>query len=96
MIQAGDLVPGSGIALDVKVRDRIDAGGRAEHEMEEEHPLELERIKSDRVPTPDPAAIARRGRVFMPVAGIVGVLLLAGLYWFVTFEQTAITTLPPK
>jgi hypothetical protein len=32
--------------------------------------------------------------VFLPVAGVVAALLLAGIYWFVTFEQTAITTLP--
>jgi len=71
-------------------------GRMTEHEMEEEHPLELARIREDRLPTPDPAAIERRRRIFMPLAATVGVLLLAGLYWFVTFEQTAITTLPPK
>jgi cytochrome b subunit of formate dehydrogenase len=71
-------------------------GRMTEHEMEEEHPLELERIRADRLPTPDPVAIERRSRVFVPLAATVGVLLLAGLYWFVTFEQTAITTLPPK
>ncbi len=69
-------------------------GQMTEHEMEHEHPLELERIRSGKLREPDHAAIARRRRVFMPVAGIVGALLLAGLYWFVTFEQTAITTLP--
>jgi hypothetical protein len=71
-------------------------GQMTEHEMEEEHPLELERIQTGQMHTPDLAAVERRGRVFMPVAAVVGVLLLAGLYWFVTFEQTAITTLPPK
>jgi len=71
-------------------------GQMSEPEMEHEHPLELERIKAGRLPEPDPVAIARRGRVFMPVATTVALLLLAGLYWFVTFEQTAITTLPPK
>ncbi len=39
--------------------------------------------------------IARRERVFQPIAGVVALALLAGIYWFVTFEQTAITTLPP-
>ena len=28
------------------------------------------------------------------MAGVVAALLLAGIYWFVTFEQTAIETLP--
>ena len=71
-------------------------GRMSEHEMEEEHPLELERLRSGSRPEPDPAAIERRSRVFMPVAATVGLLLLVGLYWFVTFEQTANTTLPPK
>jgi cytochrome b subunit of formate dehydrogenase len=71
-------------------------GRMGEHEMAEEHPLELERIKAGRHQEVDPAAVARRGRVFVPVAAIVGFLLLAGLYWFVSFEQTAITTLPLK
>jgi hypothetical protein len=33
-------------------------------------------------------------RVFTPVAAVVSVALLVGLYFFVTFEQTAITTIP--
>jgi formate dehydrogenase gamma subunit len=69
-------------------------GRMSEHEMEEEHPLELARIRAAAAaPAVDPAAVARRQRVFLPVAGVVAVLLLAGIYWFVTFEQTAITTL---
>jgi formate dehydrogenase gamma subunit len=69
-------------------------GRMGEHEMAEEHPLELERIRAGRMPEADPLAVARRGRVFLPVAAIVAILLLAGIYWFVSFEQTAITTLP--
>ncbi len=71
-------------------------GDMSEHEMEEEHPLELERIRSSAQPSPAPEEIARRQRVFLPVAAVVALVLLAGIYWFVTFEQTAITTLPPK
>jgi cytochrome b subunit of formate dehydrogenase len=72
-------------------------GQMTEPEMEHEHPLELERIKAGAAhPAPDPAALAKRQRVFLPVAGVVAALLLAGIYWFVTFEQTAITTLPPR
>jgi formate dehydrogenase gamma subunit len=68
-------------------------GALTEHEMEHEHPLELERIKAGEAqPAVDPALLARRQRVFLPVAGVVAVLLLAAIYWFVTFEQTAITT----
>ena len=72
-------------------------GQMTEDEMEHEHPLELERIKAGAAhPAHDPAALARRQRVFLPVAGVLAVLLLAGIVWFVTFEQTAIQTLPMK
>jgi formate dehydrogenase gamma subunit len=68
-------------------------GQMTEDEMEHEHPLELARIKKGAAhPAHDPLALARRQRVFLPVAGVVAALLLAGIYWFVTFEQTAITT----
>jgi formate dehydrogenase gamma subunit len=70
-------------------------GRMTEAEMAHEHPLELARIKAGAAhPAPDEAALARRQRVFLPAAGALAVLLLAGIYWFVTFEQTAITTLP--
>jgi len=72
-------------------------GRLTEREMEHEHPLELERIKRGTArPAVEPLALARRQKVFLPVAGVVAALLLAGIYWFVTFEQTAITTLPMK
>ena len=72
-------------------------GRMSQDEMREEHPLELERVLSGADPeTPDPALLRRRQRVFFPVAAVVATVLLAGLYWFVTFEQTAITTLPPR
>jgi formate dehydrogenase gamma subunit len=71
-------------------------GRMTEEEMEHEHPLELERIRAGAAhPDADPVALARRRRIFLPVAGVVAALLLAGIYWFVTFEQTAITTVPP-
>jgi len=68
-------------------------GRMTEDEMEHEHPLELERIKAGTAePAVDAALLARRQRVFTPVAAVVALLLLAGIYWFVTFEQSAITT----
>jgi len=71
-------------------------GAMTEHEIHEEHPLELERIQAgESAPPPDPLVLRRRRRIFLPVAGVLGALLFAGIYWFVTFEQTAITTLPP-
>jgi len=70
-------------------------GHLKEDEMIEEHPLELADIKAGLAERPaDPKAVARRRRVFLPIYAAVAVLLLAGVYAFVTFEQTAITTLP--
>jgi cytochrome b subunit of formate dehydrogenase len=71
-------------------------GKLSEHEMEAEHPRELERIRAGEHVTASAEQIAHRERLFMPLAGLVALVLLAALYWFVTFEQTAITTLPPK
>lgn len=71
--------------------------GRITHEeMEEEHAEELERIQEGNVPEDPPAeVILRRNRYFIPYAFIVASLLLVGLVWFVTFEDTAITTVDP-
>jgi cytochrome b subunit of formate dehydrogenase len=73
----------------------IFTGHLKEDEMIEEHPLELADIKAGLAERPvDPKAVARRRRIFLPLYAVVAVLLLAGVYVFVTFEQTAITTLP--
>jgi cytochrome b subunit of formate dehydrogenase len=71
-------------------------GRMTEHEMQAEHALELERLQAGETDPPiDPLRLRQRRRIFLPVASILGALLLGGVYWFVTFEQTAITTLPP-
>lgn len=71
-------------------------GKLKEKEMLEEHPLELADIKAGVAQRPiDPKMVARRRRVFYPIYAIVGGLLLFGIYAFVTFEETAIATLPP-
>jgi formate dehydrogenase gamma subunit len=65
------------------------------HAMEEDHALELEAIDAGKVPAVPSAEVYRkRMRVFVPVALVVAILLTAALVWFVTFEQTAITTIP--
>jgi hypothetical protein len=64
-------------------------------EMEEEHALELEAIGQGRVETgADAVSLRRRQQIFVPVAAVVTALLLVGLYFFVTYEQTAIATVP--
>jgi len=70
--------------------------GKISHaEMEEEHALELEAIEQGRTPPEaDPTGVQRRQRLFVPFAAVITTILLIGLYIFVTFEQTAITTVP--
>lgn len=73
----------------------IFTGHISRHEMEEEHPLELAAIEAGVQERPvDLVALRRRQLIFYPVAVVISGLLLLGLYWFVTFEQTAIITLP--
>jgi len=65
-------------------------GKLSHHEMEHEHAAELERIETgQKRPLPTGAGIARRTRIYVPVAVILMLLFLVGLYYFVTFEDTA-------
>jgi cytochrome b subunit of formate dehydrogenase len=63
--------------------------------MAEEHAEELEAIdKGEKPPEPPPDVIEARKRRFRPYAAAMTVLLVGGLIWFVSFEQTAIATIP--
>ena len=65
--------------------------------MVEEHPLELAHFGEQTVvPAPTEAGIQRRKRIFYPVAIVIAGTLLTGLYFFITYEQTAITTVPKQ
>ncbi len=71
-------------------------GEMSEEEMREHHPLELEALQEGRAPQdPPPPSLRRRRLLFLPVAALVSLLFTAALYAFVTFEQTAITTVAP-
>jgi cytochrome b subunit of formate dehydrogenase len=71
-------------------------GNLSREEMEEEHAAELALIESGwREIPPDPQAVRRRTRVFIPVAVVISTTLLVGLYFFVTHEHTAIRTIEP-
>lgn len=71
-------------------------GRLSEEEMLEEHPLELADLKAGMAERPvEPVALKKRQQIFVPVAGVLSVAMLGGIYFFVSFEQTAITTLPP-
>ena len=64
--------------------------------MEEEHALELERLDAGGDPYPgigEPPASRKRN--FLITSVILGGIILGVLIWAFTFEETAITTLPP-
>ncbi len=64
--------------------------------MIEEHGLELEAIEAGRSgPQASPAQMAERRRKFLPAFGVVAILMAAGIYWFVSFEDTSIATIEP-
>jgi cytochrome b subunit of formate dehydrogenase len=74
----------------------IFTGYMAKEEMEEEHPLELAQIKEGRTgPRARPEEIARRRRIYFPAFGVLAAIMLVGVYFFVAFEETAISTVPP-
>ena len=63
--------------------------------MEEEHAEELDAItQGESDPALPPEVIARRKRRFWPYAVVMTILLTAGLIWFISFEDTAIKTVP--
>jgi len=62
-------------------------------EMEHDHPAELAIIAAGEDPRPPEAQeLRRRQRIFVPVAGVLGLAMLAGVYGFVNYEHSAITT----
>ena len=72
-------------------------GRLTEEEMLHEHPLELADIKAGQAGRmPGPATLRKRQNIYYPIAVVVGVALLFGVYGFVNGEQTAITTIPPQ
>jgi cytochrome b subunit of formate dehydrogenase len=73
------------------------AGTQTEAEMLHEHPLELADIKAgiaDR--RPSAATIRKRIMIYIPIAAILTMGMLAGIYSFVSVEETALTTVPPQ
>jgi formate dehydrogenase gamma subunit len=71
-------------------------GMQTEQEMLHEHPLELADIKAGIANRrPDAATLRKRQMIYYPVAAILTIAMLGGLYGFVTSEQTALTTITP-
>jgi formate dehydrogenase gamma subunit len=65
--------------------------------MQEEHAEELHALESGEHPPQPPAAIIeRRKRRFWPYAVAMTILLTGGLIFFISFETSAITTVPRR
>lgn len=72
-------------------------GKMTEHQMVEEHALELARVQQGKVDVrATPEVIKKRERIFIPVATVLAVATLVVLYLFVTYEETSLTTVPPR
>ena len=68
-------------------------GQMSEAEMLHEHPLELADLKAGIVePTVDPVTLKKRQQIYYPIAAVVALVLLGGIYSFVNAEDTALTT----
>ncbi len=65
-------------------------------EMEDEHPAELAEIEAGRAGIkPPPEVIRKRERAFFPFAVVLLLIFTYGLFRFVTFEETALSFVPP-
>jgi cytochrome b subunit of formate dehydrogenase/mono/diheme cytochrome c family protein len=74
----------------------IFTGWLSEEEMEDEHPRALAQIESGhKPPEVPPEVLARRRKIFFPIYGVLAIAMLAGVVFFVAYEETAIATVPP-
>lgn len=68
-------------------------GQISEDDMLHEHPLELADIKAGIAkPSVDPVVRRKRERTYFPVAAVLAILMLGGVYGFVNAENTALKT----
>ncbi|MBM3144235.1 MAG: hypothetical protein FJ010_04535 [Chloroflexi bacterium] len=71
-------------------------GYLSEHEMLDEHALELADLKAGIATIPqDPRLVAKRKRVFLPTYSTIAAVMLVGVFFFVRGEETALETVPP-
>jgi cytochrome b subunit of formate dehydrogenase/cytochrome c5 len=71
-------------------------GKMGEHDMLEEHPLELADIKAGVVPRPRDPKYSKRQAIYVPLASVIGAVLVVSIFRFMTFEKTAIDTIPQR
>lgn len=71
-------------------------GKISEKEMLHDHPLELADIKAGIAkPLVTPEGERKRRRIYLPIYSVVAALMLVGVYYFIGYEETAISTVPP-
>ncbi len=71
-------------------------GTLSKQEMEEEHGLELAEIEAEKTPQPlTGEERTKRMRIYIPVATVVTLVVVFVIFQFLTFEKTAILTVPP-
>jgi formate dehydrogenase gamma subunit len=74
----------------------IFTGQASEEEMLDEHPKTLAEIKAGgEAPRIPPDVLSKRRTIFFPVCGLAVAVMLAGVYFFVGYEKTALATIPP-
>jgi len=70
-------------------------GYLSEEEMLHEHPLELADLKAGVAkPSVEPKTLRRRQAIYFPIAAILAIVMLAGVYFFVFGETTALAIAP--
>jgi cytochrome b subunit of formate dehydrogenase len=71
-------------------------GRMNEEEMLHEHPLELADIKAGlELQTIDPAVKRKRQMVYFPIAAVLALVMLGGVYGFINIESTVVIEIPP-
>jgi len=69
-------------------------GKMSEEVMLHEHPLELADIKAGIADRPvEPVVLRKRQRIYLPIAILLALFMLSGIYGFVNAEDTALTTI---
>ena len=72
------------------------SGKVSEEEMLHDHPIELADIKAGTAKPPvAPERVAKRRRIYLPIYSMVAIVMLVGVYFFIAYEETAISTVPP-
>jgi len=71
-------------------------GTMTRHQMEEEHAEELEQIEAGKSEVEvDDKSFKKRMGIYMPISMILSIALVAAVIYFITFEESAITTINP-